>query len=245
MRIPDFSQCGLCGRQVMFADGTNSDAFPVTRKYRDNDREQGLLAVRCAVCSELPYQIEAGSPFRIAVVGRERMNIIPDCNSEYNYWPAGIGHLLEVYTDEPPPEVIAAMNLEPIEVGFLVEEDVNLIVVAYRRGDRTFNVTPYSWHAHRQATRATPALPVVSKADHKFRLAYVNTSTGKYVAVRDEAMPTQFASTFHRAIHDHIQRGAPDWERYRQRVPNLYELLYNDKVNGLLEARCMLKDLAA
>ena len=228
----------------MSADATNAGRFPVTRKYKDPAAERDLLAVRCAICAQLPYKIEVGSAFRVHFVNIERTNILTDCNSEYNYWPAGIGHLLEVYTDDPPPEVVAAMNTEPIKVGFLVEEDVNLIVVAYRRGEQTFNVTPYSWHAHSPATRATPPLPAESKEDRRFRVAYVNVSTGKYVAVREGAMSTEFANAFHQAIHDHIQRGAPDWEQYRWRVPNLYDLLFDDKVSRLLKAKCTLKDLA-
>src|SRR5262245_14227806 len=135
-----FSHCDLCGTQVMFADATNAGRVPPVRRYRDQAREEGLLAVRCAVCARLPSRIAPGSAFRIDLVGRDRTNILTDCNSQYNYWPARIGHLLEVYTDDVPDDLIAAMNEEPIEVGFLVEEDINLIVIAYRRGNRTFNV---------------------------------------------------------------------------------------------------------
>src|SRR5215831_9073424 len=187
-----FSHCDLCGSQVMVADETNSGRFPVTRRYRDNDREKGLLAVRCAVCSQLPYRIEVGSAFRVRFVGIERTNILPDCNSEYNYWPADIGHLLEVYTRDAPDEAIRAMNTEPIEIGLLVEEEVNLIVVAYRLGNRTFNVTPYSWHCHGEFTRAVPPLSPVSREDHRFLVGYVDTATGKYVAIREGRMSTEF-----------------------------------------------------
>lgn len=31
--------------------------------------------------------IAVGSAFRVGLVGVERINILKDCNSEYNYWP--------------------------------------------------------------------------------------------------------------------------------------------------------------
>lgn len=228
----EFGRCDFCGVQVMFGDATNAGRFPVTRRYKDRNREEGLLAVRCAVCAQFPYRIEAGQPYRVDFVGIDETNIITDCNSTYNYWPTGIGHLLEVYLATPP--------FDPIEIGFLVEEEVNLIVVAYRRGAGFFNVTPYSWHAHSQSSRSTPPLPPVSKEDLRFLVGYVDTHTGKYVAVREGAMSVEFATAFHQTIHEHIARGEPDWERYGRRVQDLGDLLIQDKVNGMLVARCTI-----
>jgi hypothetical protein len=228
----DAYRCDFCGVQMMFNDASNAGRFPVTRRYKDMDREEGLLAVRCAVCADFPYRIEAGQAYRVDYVGRDQTNLITDCNSTYNYWPAGIGHLLEVYATNPP--------YDPIEVGFLVEEDINLIVVAYRRGEERFNITPYSSHTWGQGSRGAPPLPVVSKKDRRFLVGYVDTHTGKYGAVREGTMSDDFATAFHQAIHDQMARGEPDWERYWRRVEHLGDLLRDDRVNEMLAARCTI-----
>jgi hypothetical protein len=237
----DYWRCGMCGVQLMTPDQNNAGKFPATRRFRESN-ETGLIAVRCAQCARLPYLLEEGQPHRIDLIGHDDINVIPSCNSEYNYYPLGIGHILEIFASDPNEQWMTDVRNDSIEIGFLVEENVNLIVLAYRRGEHRLNVTPYSWHAQIESIRAaTPPLHPSSESDRRFTVAYVNTRGGKYIAIREGTLTEEFASQFHSTIHEHIARGAPDWERYRWRVEGLHNLLYQDKVNSLLIARCFLQ----
>ncbi len=206
-----------------------------TRTKRD------LIAVRCSQCASFPYLLEEGQPSRIDLIGHDDVTVLTDCNSEYNYYPLGIGHILEAFISDPSDERLEQMKNDPIEIGFLVKESVNLIVVAYRRGDKLFNVTPYSWLAQREWFRAVkPPLELTSETDRSFTVAYTDIKGGKYRVIRGGKMSPEFAVQFHSAIHEHIERGAPDWDTYRLYVQNLGDLLYENKVESLLVARCWI-----
>jgi hypothetical protein len=87
----DYFQCELCGEQVMHGNQSNENKFPVTRRYKDNDREEGLLSVRCQECVTQPYKLEAGQPYRSHMIGDEHVNVLTDMNGRYNCWPYGTG----------------------------------------------------------------------------------------------------------------------------------------------------------
>lgn len=189
----------------------------------------------------MPYVLEEGQPHRVDLVGNDNVPLLIDCNSEYNYYPLGFGHLLEAFVSRPSDERIVQLRNEPIEIGFFVEEKFNLIVVAYRLGESLFNTTPYCWHAWREWLRATPPTALTSDADRNFSVAYVDTTGGKYGVIRPLKMSPEFRAEFDSAIHQQIERGAPDWEPYRSRAQNLGDLLYQNKVEALLTARCVLE----
>jgi hypothetical protein len=238
----DYWLCGMCGVQLMTPDQFNAGKLPGIRRWEDPRNHKGLIAVRCAQCAHLPYLLEEGQPYRVDLIGEDDIPILTSCNSEYNYYPLGIGHLLEAYVTNPSEQWIEQLRSEPIEIGFLVEENVNLIVVAYRHGEKKFNLTPYSWPAQREWFRAvSPPAEITSDADRKFAVAFVDTKGGKYRVVRQMKMSQEFAQQFHEAIHAHIERGAPDWGKYRRRVEGLGSLLFENKVEGLLTARSILE----
>jgi hypothetical protein len=145
----DYFRCELCGAQLMQRDSTNETKFPAVRRFKDEMAREGLLAVRCAECAELP--------FRFDMIGRDQTYVAPSCNSTYNFWPRGISHLLEVYASRPSDDYISEVRSGPVEMGFLLEEDVNLIVMAYRIGSQDWNVTPYLWHAYKEYGRGIPS----------------------------------------------------------------------------------------
>jgi hypothetical protein len=232
----DYFRCEVCGVQVMHSDSTNEDKFPVTRRFRDQLYKKGLISVRCARCVALPYKLEVGQPYRSNLLGREDTQVVTGCNSVYNYWPYGVGHLLEVFPSSCDPESLSFYDREPIEIGFLVEGDVNLIVVAYRFGESDWNVTPYLWHAYHESARAIPS-EESSETEQEFTLAVVDTEGGKYRVIRQGKLPQEFATMFHRAIHQQISQGLPDKKEYGVRIDRLYELLIENRVDSMLEAR--------
>jgi len=237
----DYWYCGMCGVQLMTSDQTNDGRFPAVRRFEDERNQRGLIAVRCAMCANIPYLLEEGQPSRVDLIGETDIPILTSCNSEYNYYPLGLGHVLEVYMPRPSDELIEQLRSEEIEIGLFVEENVNLIVVAYRHGEWKFNITPYSWHAQNEWFRAvSPPLELRSEDERNFTVAFVDTKGGKYRAVRRMRMTPEFAQEFHRAIQEHIERGAPDWEKYRWRVEALGSLLYENKAESLLVARGLL-----
>jgi len=237
--VIDFFRCELCGAQLMQRDAANETKFPAVRRFENELTHEGLLAVRCAECAELPFRLEEGQPYRVDMIGRDETTVIPSCNSTYNYWSRGIGHLLEVYSSNPSDNYISAVRSGPVEVGFLVEEDVNLIVMAYRIGSNSWNVTPYLWHAYKEFARGTP--PDQSSEDaRKFTAALVDTEGGKYRAIRTGVMPDEFASALNTAIHEQIRRGLPDGRDYRLRVEGLYNLLIGNKIDSMLTAQALI-----
>lgn len=240
MMIIDFFRCELCGAQLMQRDATNETKFPAVRRFKNEMTREGLLAVRCAECAELPFRLEEGQPYRVDMIGRDETTVIPSCNSTYNYWSGGIGHLLEVYSSDPSENYISAVRSGPIEVGFLVEEDVNLIVVAYRIGSNSWNVTPYLWHAYKEFARGTPPPNPSSEDERKFTVALVDTDGGKYRAIRAGVMPAEFASALNSTINEQIRRGLPEGRDYRLRVDGLYNFLIGNKVDSMLTARSFI-----
>jgi hypothetical protein len=236
----DYFRCELCGAQLMQGDPTNETKFPAVRRFRDEMAREGLLAVRCAECAEMPFRLEEGEPFRIDMIGQDETPVLTDCNSTYNYWPRGIGHMLEIYLSRPTDDYISEVRSGRVEIGFLVEEDVNLIVMAYRVSSDDWNVTPFLWHMYKEYERATPPLSPSSVDERKFTAALVDTEGGKYRAVRQGTMPQEFASSLHSAIHEQIRRGAPDWQEYWSKVNGLYNLLIDNKVDSMLQARALL-----
>lgn len=232
----------MCGIQLATSDQTNVGRFPAIRRLEDERNHKGLIAVRCAMCANMPYLLEEGQPYRVDLIGESDIPILTSCNSEYNYYPLGLGHVLEVYTPRASDELIEQLRDEEIEIGFFVEENVNLVVVAYRVGEWKFNITPYSWLIQSEWFRAvSPPLELTSEDERNFTVAFVDTKGGKYRAVRRMRMSREFAQEFHRAIQKHIQRGAPDWEKYRWRVEGLGSLLFENKAESLLVARCRLE----
>ena len=236
----DYFRCELCGAQLMQRDSTNETNFPAVRRFRDEMAREGLLAVRCAECSDLPFRFEEGQPFRIDMIGRDDTAVLTGCNSTYNYWPRGVGHLLEVYSSEPSDDYISEVLSGLVEIGFLVEGEVNLIVMAYRIGSDNWNVTPFLWHAYKEYERATPPPSPSSEDERKFTVALVDTEGGKYRAIRVGTMPQDFAASLHTAIHEQISRGVPNGQNYGSTVNGLYKLLINNKVDSMLRARALV-----
>lgn len=233
----DFFLCELCGTQLMQRVSTNGTKFPAVRRFENELTRERLLAVRCAECANFPYRLEEGQPYRIHLIGREETYVLPGGNSTYNYWTLGLGHVLEVYRSSPSDNMVSAVRSGPIEVGFLVEEDVNLIVVAYRIGSSGWNVTPYLWHAYKEYERGTPTPDPSAEEERKFTIALVDTESGKYRAIRGGLMSPELASSFHSSIHEQIRRGIPERQAYHSRVNGLYKLLIDDKVDSMLTAR--------
>lgn len=236
----DYFRCELCGAQLMHRGRGNETKFPTVRRFTDEMAGEGLLAVRCAECAEMPFRLEEGQPFRINLIGREDTHVITGCNSTYNYWPRGIGHLLEVYSSDPSEDYTSALRGGSVEIGFLVEEEVNLIVMAYRVESPDWNVTPYLWHAYKEHERALPPPAPTLEEDRQFTVALVDTEGGKYRAIRNGTMPREFASSLHSAIHEQIGRGLPDRQHYGSAVNGLYNLLIDNKLDSLLTARAYI-----
>jgi hypothetical protein len=236
----DYFRCEVCGFHFMHHDSTNENKFPVTRRFEDQIHETGLISVRCAQCEALPYILEVGQPYRSGLLGREDTHVITGCNSVYNHWPYAVGHLLEVFPSSCDQESLSYFEQASIEVGFLVEADVNLVVVAYRFGDSGWNVTPYLWHAYHESARAAPMEDPSSDTDRSFTVAIVDTDGGKYRVIRKGLLPVEFATMLHRAIHEQMSRALPDKFKYRARIDSLYELLIENKVDSILQARTLL-----
>jgi hypothetical protein len=216
------------------AEPDNQNKFPVTRRYQDPINQTGLLSVRCAECARLPYKLKEGEPYRSDLIGQEEVTLLPGWNSSYNYWSRGIGHLLEVYTDAPQ-EGLAFERDAPIEIGFLIEEDVNLIVIAYRFLPCDWYVTPYLWHAHPESERGVPAANPTSEQERTFTVATVDTTGGMYRTIRRAFLSVEFASLLNAAILDQISRGAPANNlEYKSRVEGIWQLTVNDRLQSLL-----------
>ncbi len=237
----DFFRCEVCGASLMFSEPGNEGKFPVTRRFHDQLHKKGLISVRCAHCAELPYRIEEGQPYRSDLIARDDVTLVTGCNSVYNYWPTGIGHLLEVFVSSPSDESLSSLKTSQIEIGFLTEDDVNLIVVAYRVLPHRWNVTPYLWHAYRETARGVPSPNPISDDERVFTIAFVDDKGGKYRAIRRTVLPKEFASDFHSAIHKQINRDVPEPKEYGSRVDSLYELLMDDRVDSLLTAKAIIK----
>ena len=230
----DYFRCEFCGVQLMHPD-PNRSQFPVTRMYKNQSREEGLLAVRCAECSDFPYQLEEGKPYRIDLIGRDDVIINNQINSNYTYFPHGLGHILEVYIGRPSEQFLSILRNDPIEMGFLVYEDANLIVIAYRLSDSDgWNITPYCWYAYKEWLRRNPPESPASVDDRKFTVAFVDVHGGKYRAIRQGIMTPEFAADFHKAIREQIDRGIPDGEIYRQCLADIPSLLMEDDLRSKL-----------
>lgn len=235
----NYYQCELCFADLMFSNELNANKFPAVRRFRDDSSQNELLSVRCAECANLPYKIEKGQPFRADLLGSDDVNVLHESNSDYHYWSRGLGHLLEVY-GSPSDEIIRDVESASLSIGFLVEEEVNLIVLAYRLENIGWNVTPYQWHSYKKWESAIPAENPDSETEREFTVALVDTHGGKYRAIRKRILPFDFATSFHRAIAEQVANGAPDWQKYAGRVENLYELLDEKKLIPALRAQCFI-----
>ncbi|MGZ5481141.1 MAG: hypothetical protein ACXWID_04095 [Pyrinomonadaceae bacterium] len=220
---------------------TNEGKFPPTRRFDDEIAQTNILSVRCAECAELPYRIAEGQPFRSSLIGRDDTTVVTGCNSIYNYWPAGIGHLLEVFPPSLSDETLSFARSSQIEIGFLVYDEENLIVVAYRFGSNAWNVTPYLWHAYKESTRDTPPETINSADQRKFTIALVDDVGGKYRFVKEAIISQEFAMALNTAIRKQIAQGIPEPAAYSARVDRLWELLHDDKVNSMLQATAVLQ----
>jgi len=235
--------CELCGTQLLHRDDSNENKFPVTRRFENNGEIETLLTVRCAECVQIPYWLTEGNPSRSYRFNADGVTILMELNREYNYWSHRIGHLLELYVSDPDDEDLAYFRNSPIEIGFLIEEDVNLIVLAHRFSPDDWMVTPYQWHFYKDSVRAVPPIKPLEEKDRKFTVAVINDKGGKYLIIREGVLPLEFATAFHNAIHKQIESGIPaDIEKYRHRVNNLFELLMNNKVDSLLIGKGFIEE---
>ncbi len=237
---PRFDQCEVCGADVMFRNEKNTNKFPASRRYLNEERSEGLLSVRCAECSDLPYKLEAGQPYRATLLGRENVNVIGGFNSQYSFYPFGLGHFLEIYSSSPSEETIASVLSAPISIGFLTEESVKLIVLAYRLEGQGWNVTPYQWHAPSRWPKTLPSLDQNPGSGQSITVALVNTKGGCFSAIRKDVMPTEFTNAFHKAINQQAAEATPDWRQVQARIENLWELLDEKKLLPLLSAQCTI-----
>jgi hypothetical protein len=185
----------------------------------------------------LPYKLEEGQPFRSDLIGKDDVTVVSGCNSVYNYWPNS-GHLLEVYISSPSEETLEFLRTAPIEVGFLVDGEVNLIVIAYRFADNNWNVTPYQWHCYSEAARAVPPKDCSLESDKQFTVATVDTEGGKYRSIRVGLAP-DFVAGLNSEIHIQISRGVPTSE-YNYRVSELWQLLLDNKVGSMLKMKALI-----
>lgn len=220
---PDFLRCEVCATSLV------GNGPPATRVYQDPIARTELVSVRCAECAGLPYRLEAGEPCR------SDRPVQGDCL--YSYWSRGIGHLLELEltTDEDA----SRFSTLPLELGFLVRAEANLIIVAFRFGSDEWIVTPYLWHAYQAGHRGVPSMNPQAEVDRKFSVALVNRSERKYWGIRVGTLPIDFATAFHGVINDQIARGIPQSDQYRAEVDRLWELRDN-KVASMLDARCKI-----
>lgn len=235
----DYWQCGLCGVQLMFSDQLNADRFPGIRRFRDEWTETDLIAVRCTPCANMPYQLEEGHPHRIDLIGGD--DVIIMTNLGYNYYPMGIGHVLEVFVSSPSEDELAGLRNDPIEIGLLVEEEVNLIVLFCGHGDRWTNVFSYCWHERSPLTRGNPPIGPISDEDRRFTVAYVDTRGGKFRVIRKLKMPSEFTIHLNKAIHNQMDLGEPNWEQYDLRIQNMADLFSDTTLESRLIARAFFE----
>lgn len=236
--------CELCGEQLLHATASNENKFPVVRKFEDNDQMESLLAVRCAECDRIPYSLKVGNPSRAHLYGADGVSILREIGSTYNYWSYGIGHLLELYTSVCDEDSLSYFEKQPFELGFLVDKEINLIILAYRFiGDDWFP-TPYLWYAYPTFAKAIPKIDSSKNVDRRFTLALIDDNGGKYLMIRRALMSLDFAAAFQQAISEQIEKGIPeDLVTYRTRVRNLYELVMDDNFDSKLKARTVLEKL--
>ena len=128
------------------------------------------------------------------------------------------------------------------EVGFLLEPEVNLLVLAHRFVPGEWVITPFQWHAYKKFARAVPPLHPSDENNREFTIALINQKGGKYFVIRKEILPLEFAEKLHQAICKQIEEGIPpDVRKYNERVENLYELLIDDRIDSMLEARALIE----
>lgn len=236
--------CELCGAQLLHRDDSNKSKFPVTRCFEDNDETKNLLTVRCAECVGIPYWLIDGNPSRSYRFDADGVTIIKELNREYNDWSHGIGHLLELYISEPDDEALTFIRNAAIEIGFLVEEDINLIILAHRFLPQEWMVTPYQWNFYKDFARAIPPINPFEANERKFTVAVINDKGGRYLVIREGILPFEFAKMFHAAIQKQIERGQPtNIDEYRYRVSNLYELIMDNEVDSTLKARTLIEQI--
>jgi hypothetical protein len=235
----DYWFCGMCGVYLMHSNQMNAGRLPPTRIYENQAQETGLIAVRCAACTEMPYLLEEGQPYRVDLIGGDHVMIMVDLG--YNYYPLGMGHVFETFTSNPDKDKLTALQEAPIEIGFIVEEDVNLIALVLRRGGKHETIFPYCWHFQNELIRAIPPLVPSKDEDRSFTVAYVNDKGGKYKAIRKQKMTAEFAAKLNKAIHNQIALGQPEWEKYKHRAENVADYMVKNKLESSLVARCVLE----
>lgn len=235
--------CELCGEQLLHATAANGNKFPIVRRFKDDDQTKQLIAVRCAECDQIPYFLKVGSPSRAHLYGAEGVSILTDLGSTYNYWSYDVGHLLELYTSARDEDSLSYSEKQPFEIGFLVDEEVNLIILAYRFVGDDWFLTPYLWHAYPTFAKALPQADSSEVIDRQFTLALIDDKGGKYMVIRRVLMSPDFAVAFQQAISNQIEKRVPeDPAIYRTRVRNLYELVMDDDFDSKLKARTGLEE---
>jgi hypothetical protein len=232
-----YFRCDLCHAEVANANVANQGKFPVTRRFEDNDSETGLIAVRCAECADLPYRLEEGQPYRVRSIGEGDVTINYTVPTEYNFFPHGIGHVLEIYATNPSEEYIDTVHNGQFELGFFVYEDSNLIVVADRFNGAGWNLTPYTSFALPECLRALPSEDP-SEQERTFTVALVDDRGGTYRAIRRGTLTPEFARAFHKAIWEQLTRGIPDEQIYRTRLDSLGPLRADARLDAMIVARC-------
>lgn len=200
--------CELCGAQLLHRNDLEQNKFPFTRRFEDNDETKELLTARCAECAQIPYWLKDGNPSRSRYFNADGITIIKELNREYNYWSHGIGHLLELY-DSDSVDLLSDLRNSPIEIGFLIKKDVNLIVLAHRFLPDDWNVTPYQWNFYPVYARAIPSVNPLEENERKFTVAVINERGGNYLLIREGILSLEFATEFHAAINEQIQKGKP------------------------------------
>ena len=238
MKSPDLFECDICHfLNIREENQIDKSKLPFKYGYEDPIHKINLIAVRCSECAGLPYRLEEGQPYRIDIVACTGPTI-PSSNHKYNYWPRGIGHVLEVFLSDLP------MNFprtEPLELGFIIVEDVNLIAVGYKLPlSHNWCVTPYSWHELKPEHRAKPPHDEETLSNTSFTLAIVDKKSFRYALIRHYSLPDDFSREFHDAIYKHINRDAPDQDIYRLRVDNLDCLLLNKCFDDANIVRCIM-----
>jgi hypothetical protein len=145
-------------------------------------------------------------------------------------------YLIEAYRSRIDEETLLHYQEASIEIGFLINDEVNLIIIAYRFLPNDWNVIPYLWQAYPENSRIFPPEGPLSMLQRKFTVAVVETNGGIYRVIREGYMLDDFASAFNSAIHRQIANGLPDREKYKYEVEHLYELM-DDKLDSKINAK--------
>lgn len=233
--------CELCCTHLQNVGNPKKTIFPVKRAFENNSLEGKLLTVRCAECRLIPYWLKEGNPSRSHLFNKDNVQLLRDFSRNYHYWSYGIGHLFELYIDDTDQESLDEYRNSPIELGFIVDEEVNLIVLTHRYISDDWRITPYQWHYHWEFSRDVPPITPNIEHDRLFTIALINEIGGKYLVIRNEILPLDFALEFHKAIHSQIERGIPeDFKLHQKRIGKILNLSIDQKIDPIIQTRTIL-----